>query len=291
MHSTKIKQIYTFGTSHTAGGGFEWHSKDKEKVSNLEKVYGNLDIPKTQFDFSWPGQLSKLANVNVKNYAKSGYGDERMYRKFYEIISKKNSLEELSSSLFIFEFSMMGRKEYYSNTIGDYIIFNYWAKTPDGNYFHDYTKYNENNIDFNLTNDYDNHDNRLSDKSVIDSISNYFKKSWEPDVYHKKVSQDAIHFLAFLKYTSVNYLILNKPFLTMDDYDFFHSDGCNVAMDLETRSMPIEFYNIIDNNSILKESNGVIHDGHAGFKGNSIIAKKVHEYMNQEYIFDTFKYL
>ena len=57
-----IKKIYTFGTSFTEGGGFEF---DILQPQNL-KCYQNLGEELTRFNFSYPGQLQKLL-PNIKN--------------------------------------------------------------------------------------------------------------------------------------------------------------------------------------------------------------------------------
>ena len=80
---SKIKYINCFGTSYTAGGGFEFDG-DKNPLNNL---YSGLETPLTQFNFSYPGQLKKILDENVKvtNYAKNGYGNDRTFRKIYEL--------------------------------------------------------------------------------------------------------------------------------------------------------------------------------------------------------------
>ena len=57
-----IKEIHCFGTSHTAGGGFEFFNK--ENASKLKKTY--TERPFTQFNYSYPGQLQKLIGNGVK---------------------------------------------------------------------------------------------------------------------------------------------------------------------------------------------------------------------------------
>ena len=116
-----IKEIHCFGTSHTEGGGFEFFNQNI--ASKLKKIY--TEQPFTQFNYSYPGQLQKLIGSGVKvfNHGKSGYGNERMYRIAYDLIM--NNEDSLSEKLFIFEFSFLGRKEFYSNTLKDHFIVNY----------------------------------------------------------------------------------------------------------------------------------------------------------------------
>ena len=133
-----INEIHTFGTSHTQGGGFEWNdTNNPKKLELLDKFYSHLDIPKKQEFFSWPGQLHQKTGVEVINHGQSGFGDEKIYRSFYKLLEDKNFYNSINKKLFIFEFAMMGRKEYFCNSINDYIILNYWGKNEQG-HFHDY---------------------------------------------------------------------------------------------------------------------------------------------------------
>jgi len=278
----KIDEIHTFGTSHTKGGGFEWHHEEStDKVKLLKRFYGHLNIPKTQHDFSWPGQLSNILNIKVQNHAKSGFGDERMYRKFYELSKSPTFYDDIKSKLFIFEFAQMGRKEYFSNTVNDYVIFNYWGKNSDGRYIHDYLKFNEDNLDFNISNDYDYGHEKLNDVSFRKSYIDYFKKSYSPKIYQEKVSRDAIHFLCFLENISANYLILSEPFLDDTDIDIY------VELKLYKKEIDFKknrgFLNFIENNSISKETNNGYRDGHAGFEGNKEISKRISDKIINNY--------
>ena len=71
-----IKKIYCFGTSFTEGGGFEFDTRPSVKY-----IYSGIGETISQSNFCWPGQLKKLLpNIEVINLAKSGFGNERMYR-------------------------------------------------------------------------------------------------------------------------------------------------------------------------------------------------------------------
>ena len=100
---SEIKYIHCFGTSHTAGGGFEFESIQKSELKNLYKECGE---ELKQFNFSWPGILQKYLNqtkIKVLNHAKSGFGNELIYRKVYDIVTSNDFNRE--ENLFIFEFS------------------------------------------------------------------------------------------------------------------------------------------------------------------------------------------
>jgi len=121
---SKIKNIYCFGTSFTKGGGFEF---DINSEKSLFDIYSNLGEIPTQFNFSYPGQLQNLLtnvdlDITVHNFAKSGYGNERIYRIIWDLFNDKNF--DVESTLFIIEFSDIGRKEYYYTPLKDFIICN-----------------------------------------------------------------------------------------------------------------------------------------------------------------------
>ena len=122
---SKIKYIHCFGTSHTAGGGFEFNSNNPDRNALLETYYSIEGEEKSQFNFSYPGQLQKFVGTNIKvyNQAKQGYGEDRMRRVFSEIITQSDfNVEE---NLFIFEFSGLGRREYFINQLNEYLTINY----------------------------------------------------------------------------------------------------------------------------------------------------------------------
>ena len=55
------------------------------------------------------------SNVKIINYAKCGYGNERIYRLAYDIIMDGKA--GFFDKIFIFEFSSIFRKEIYTNII------------------------------------------------------------------------------------------------------------------------------------------------------------------------------
>jgi hypothetical protein len=73
-----IKTVYFFGTSHTAGGGFEFNSKlktfnfieaelkenEEPRGQTLHRIYKELfpNELRTQDNYSFPGQLQLLCN-------------------------------------------------------------------------------------------------------------------------------------------------------------------------------------------------------------------------------------
>jgi len=268
----QIKQIHTFGTSHTEGGGFEFD--DKPELIDLYKDCGE-ELVKS--NFSWPHQLHKLIGVPVINHSKSGYGDERMYRKFFEVLANSTE-EELKSKLFIFEFSQMGRKEYYCNAIDSHVINNYWGIDKSGNAFHDFNQYDPETLHISVTNDYNNHNNLLTN-DIRDTYSDFFKKTYNPSILHQKVSKDAIMFLITLRELNINFITISRPFFTEEHFSRFILNGIiENELTLGGELNLVSF--IIDNKlTITDETNGKHKDGHAGLEGNRVIADIIYKHI------------
>ena len=125
MQQPKIKYINFYGTSSTAGGGFEFDSLAEGPFIYIR--YDKCDEePKTQFNYSFPGQVKKFigeTNIEVFNFGKQGYGNDRMMRLAYARTKEEKFNKD--EHLFLFEFAALGRDEFYFNEIKDYIICNY----------------------------------------------------------------------------------------------------------------------------------------------------------------------
>lgn len=273
---SEIKYIHCFGTSHTAGGGFEFDSKVEDKL-NLKKIYNNSNEKLTQFNFSWPGQLQNLLDNKIKvyNYAKSGFGNELIYRKTFDIVS--DNTFNSSENLFIFEFSHIGRKEYYLNEIQDYIIVNYdnlENMKNDGDYH------------FELGREYYYDSSKLINilNKFKTSLISFFKQTKNESEILKEIDRNNAFFYSFLKQFKINFLFLVPPFGTylldnnlieklfprFKEYEipiFVGSKKYNNFHDFMYETMP-EF-------TISKETNYRIKDGHLGLRGNKIVAFNV----------------
>ena len=117
-----ITQIHTFGSSHTIGGGFA------EKKAKL--LYKPFTPNPSMETLSWVGQLKELLppNIEVKNHAKNGAGNEMVYRKVFDLVSNSNFNKD--ETLLLIEPTFLGRKELWSNTINDYVVINYSLQDP-----------------------------------------------------------------------------------------------------------------------------------------------------------------
>jgi hypothetical protein len=265
-----IKEIHCFGTSHTEGGGFEFFNQNI--ASKLKKIY--TEKPFTQFNYSYPGQLQKLIGGGVKvfNHGKSGYGNERMYRIAFDLIM--NNTDSLSEKLFIFEFSFLGRKEFYSNTLKDHFIVNYTILEDGANI------------------------NGISQTYFVNHKETYelLKNKVVPFINETMQGENQINtlrmnnkfFVDFLLQQNVNFLFATPPYGGKSDFN----------QDLKDKYIPYtnnqnSLYGYYFNNgwTITEESSGFINDSHAGLYGNNECAKRILETIDKFYNYERVEYV
>lgn len=265
-----IKEIHCFGTSHTEGGGFEFFNQNR--ASKLKKIY--TEQPFTQFNYSYPGQLQKLIGSGVKvfNHGKSGYGNERMYRIAYDLIM--NNEDSLSEKLFIFEFSFLGRKEFYSNTLKDYFIVNYTI-LEDG--------VNVNGISQTY---FVNHNETY--ELLKNKVIPFVVETMQGENQIKTLRMNNKFFIDFLLQQNINFLLATPPYGKKTDFKKNLKDRCIKYTDTEDT-----LYGYYFNNgwTITEESGGFINDSHAGLCGNNESAKRILETINKFYDYERVDYV
>lgn len=274
----RIKKIYTFGTSFTEGGGFEF-DKPESRYDNhgLFKHYGHLDEEKTRENFSWPGQLQKLYNsVEIINEAKSGYGNERIYRRCFDIITDKSFNKK--ESLLLFEFSDVGRKELFHSELDDYIILNYWwDKYP--------AKDSPEVSSFAQTYYYDSDDVRNIIQKDSEFLSKYIKKTIKFEEVIKQLTRNLHLFLSFLNENQINYKIISTEHANFNlnlktNLDFL--DSKRVLFELPDGRVFKDVMELFGTHklSIRYETNEeIMDDGHLGYFGNKLVAKLIGEFL------------
>jgi hypothetical protein len=245
-----IKEIHCFGTSYTEGGGFEFDSNHRKDI--LSKIY--KDEPKTKFNYSYPGQLQKLVGDDIKvfNHAKSGYGNERMYRLVHDMVSNT----DCSDKLFLLEFSSIGRKEVWSNTKQKHLIINYV-----------FNNINEISIS-GMATDY-----------FFDEIDCYekFNHIFEPflketidfNTQVNLVNQNSDIFIDYLLYNNINFIITAPP-LKFDNIKLK-----SYIVDFKNGINDMVWFAIKNKLTITDETRGMIKDGHGGYEWSKIVAKKI----------------
>lgn len=259
----KIKNIYCFGTSYTAGGGFEF-----DKDTKLVHLYKNLGIPLIQYNFSWPGLLQSIVgtDIQIHNLAKSGYGNERIFRKTLDVIQDKNG--KTDDSLFIFEFSGLGRKEYFFNELNDYVICNYNFDDNDTALMHG------------IANGY--FEDTDTTKELLTEYEPLFKEFMQKTINFKNqhiiYERNLLLFISFLELNNINYLINGNIFLnpkmgnTIPNFSnkiLQFKDKTGKVGDL------VRYFNSY-NLTLEDETRGIIKDGHCGYVGNKIISEMIY---------------
>ena len=265
-----IREIHTFGTSFTAGGGhfFEIPNKILEKdkkladrVKSLHSVYS--EEPKTMYNYSWPGQLQKLVKDDVKvfNHAKEGFGNERMYRITNDILWDENEFIDCDEKIFIYEFSALGRKEVWFNRMKDYCILNYGQMTKFGNgkgWVNVQQQYKVNTPDNHLEK-YDNAWKILSDFSKL-----YLKECIDEETQLKELEINNHMFLDSLLYNNVN-------FYSVGGYPEYPLEKIKDRLvDFEGNSDFIDW--ALDKGGLTLGPLIGVKDNHLNLKGNKMVA-------------------
>lgn len=271
---SKIKYIHCFGTSHTAGGGFEFNSNNEERNFLLNKYYSIENEEKTQYNFSYPGQLQKMIGNDIKvlNHAKQGYGDDRIQRILYSIVQEFNFNKD--EHIFIIEFSGSGRQEIFVNELNKYLTINYEPENFDSNSDIRSIKTKLAGMAFSYFYD------TIDEYNYINQHTPFFKKFVEDYLNYKnemfKISMMSDMLLTFLEKNNLNTFYTNKPFLMKTE----------ITRDEYGRRGIIEFGDDVyfkKSNSILEfagknkmcitdETNGCYGDLHNSFKCNKLVA-------------------
>lgn len=271
-----LKKIYTFGTSFTEGGGFEFENESK---TELKQIYKNLGEELTIENFSYPGQLSKLLgdDIEIKNYAKSGYGNERIYRLVTDLIL--NDTFNKDEVLLLIEFSWLGRKEFFSTEIQDYIIVNYDIRESEG-------VFPINGISRTYWQDESKSKEEISKLPSFEFMQSLFDKTMNYDVSMRLLRNNTLMFLNLLNYHNINYIITQPP----------HYIHPSVVHSMKLDEKYINYGNTSymleagllknDIGSIFDETCNIISDYHFGLISSKLIASKIYDNLIQSGIIE-----
>lgn len=258
----EIKYINCFGTSFTAGGGFEFDGTINIRKDFLKLFYDNLGEEKTQFNFSYPGQIQRLnSKIKVNNYAKSGYGNDRMMRLVYDIISTPNF--NVSEHIFLLEFGGIGRKEFWYEPFNDFIIMNYWIDWE--------TQTPKPRVDLANSYCYDSFDIETKLKSEESLFLEHYLKTFNLNNEIKKYQQDIDFFIAYLKSKNINYFIVNADEHQSDQNCFTYGDGV-----IFKKSNDFTKFTHLNNLEIDAETNYTYNDKHNGYVSNKIVGQTIY---------------
>ena len=269
---TKIKYIHCFGTSFTAGGGFEFNSPVPGLDNILKSNYYYIGEEQTQFNYSYPGQLQKFVgnNITVFNHARQGYGNDRMYRIFYDIINEDEFKKE--ENLFLFEFAGLGRKEYFLNPLQKYCTINWQHDYSDKHPFIKKALNTKNFAKLKGTSTYYNYENQES-WSFLHDNNDFFEKYVEYfvnfDVEFKKLTMESEFFCYYIQNKNFNFLLTRPP--TISEYDTTKEIkfGDGTYFSISEDFVEFSYKNKL---TIKDETNGRLGDLHNGFKSNKLVS-------------------
>ena len=270
---SKIKYIHCFGTSHTAGGGFEFGSTDKNRNMLLERYYSIPNEPQTQFNFSYPGQLQKIIgnDITILNHAKQGYGDDRIYRIFYDIVTKPGFNKD--EHIFIFEFSGSGRQEIYVNEFNEYLTLNYEHKYVSDD--DDINSIPSKLAGIAFSYFYETQETY----DYIQEHTSFFEKYVDNHIKYKneinKLTMMADMFLSYIDRYKYNVLFTAKPFILYGSFDAKYETNSQVELGdgvyFKKAKNILEFAGI-NKLFISHETNDGYKDLHNSFKCNKLTA-------------------
>lgn len=266
-----IKNIYCFGTSFTEGGGFEFDSPQKD-TELLKSIYKSTNEELTRFNFSWPGQLKKLLPKKIKvfNHAKSGFGNERMYRISEQLISDENFNKD--ENLFIFESSWKGRKEYFLNSIDDFVVFNYTFRN---------TNEDMTGVGYNYF--YDDKETQIKLDKFKKIVLPFFDETFNEETIETEIFRNARFFLSFLKQKKINFLFIDSFLLN----EIKNKNKISLELENETYD---DLGQLIHSKkySINNETSGRINDEHLGYFGNKLVAMNIfNKLIKEEYLYES----
>lgn len=288
-----IKKIYTFGTSCTAGGGFEFDcnyvhfnhigNTGHTRGEHIKNIYS--EEPYTQEHYSYPGQLSTLLkntshNINVKNISKQGYGNERIERKFFELIYNDDNFKK-NESLFIFEFSDLSRKEFYYNPLNNHLIMNYKADPDDSDM---------KNMTIAKSYWYDSYEDYKTITKDYEVFKEFRTNFISTDNQLIEITRKYYLFLEYLKFNNFNFLISAVPEILHINYLKEESKWNDyiIPFGFDNDDTKYNSFNLFadDNNlTIAHETSNGYGDQHPSLFANKIIAKMVYnEMIRKKYI-------
>ena len=258
-----ITKIHTFGSSHTEGGGFA--------VEIVKKLYKPFSSNPSMETLSWVGQLKELlpSHIDVQNHAASGGGNERMYRLIFDTVTDDDFNKD--DTLLLIEPTLLMRKEFWSNTIQDYVILNYSPGEPaTGNFEVVHQHYNYNT----------DKNQKLQSKKEL--YHEFIKETVLEEEVTKLAQRNLLFLLSFLEQHQIRYLIINE-------IDYFSPSYPNQSQFFtdNMKSKCIEYYfdgketydimrDGAKNHSISHETEGVHDDFHQGLFVNKVIAQTIY---------------
>ena len=270
-----IKTIYCLGTSHTEGGGF--HNDDANK-----RTYGHLLDKTTMSDMCYVGILDTLIkknnNIKIYNIAKSGTGNARTQRILWNIINEKNFNKD--EVLFLIEPSFIGRLEFWSNSINDWILCNYSNNKNVG----PISRYT-----LQITQKHYKESSKILQNDVLPKVISFLKETDDEEHTILKEEMNLITFLNFLSSANLNHKIIHgfKDFIRPNTYDKYYIGSEPLVYNIfESETQIFSDFAMKNNLNIQNETMNKIADFHQGYFVNQIVARTIYNDLVKENYLD-----
>lgn len=272
-----FKHLYCNGCSTMAGGGLEIMKTDLLKY--YKDTY-NVEW-KSERDIMWPKLVANHFNLKIYDYSKSGAGVERFIRETYEFIHEHPDI--VNETIFFIECPIIWNKmDVWSNKENEYIICNTNLKYDERgkalNELHS----------INLSKDYF-YQTKEEAKSLIEDLkaplTAAMVKTWNPKQYTKKIMQNLVGLISFMKLRELEFYILPSAidiqYLEMNIRNI-HKHFLDLEIDGEKHQS--DFHNWQGHRyTISKETNDIFIDTHGGYFAHKRWAEEVIKKLKEKY--------
>lgn len=271
----RFKNLYCNGCSTMAGGGLEIIKTDLLKYyKDTYKVEW-----KSERDIIWPKLIADHFGMRIYDYSKSGSGVERFIRETYEFIDEYSYLIE--ETIFFIECPIIWNKvDVWSNKENEYIICNTNLKYDERGKILNELR------DINLSKDYfydTNEQTNSLNNDLKSELTNTMLKTWNPKQYTKKIMQNLLGLISYMKLKNLKFYILPNAI----DIEYLHrniKDIYNHFLNLEIDGEinQSDFHNWQGGKyTISKETNNIHIDEHGGYFAHKRWAEEVIKKLKQ----------
>ena len=273
----RFKNLYCNGCSTMAGGGLE--PMNLELLKYYKDTYG-VEW-QSERDIMWPKLVANHFGLQIYDYSKSGAGIERFIRETYEFIESHNHI--VDDTIFFIECPIIWNKvDIWSNEDDEYLICNTDLKYDDRG------KTLNQLETIHLCKDY-----AYQTKSEISELEKRIKpelkaamfKTWNPKQYTKKIMQNLIGLISFMKLKKLEFYILPNAidinYLRMNISDIYNHF---LDMEIDGEKHKSDFHNWQGQRyTITKETNGIFIDTHGGYFAHKRWAEEVIKKLKEIY--------
>ncbi len=273
----RFKNLYCNGCSTMAGGGLE--VTKTELLKYYKDTYG-VEW-KSERDIIWPKLVADHFAMNIYDYSKSGAGVERFIRETYEFINDYSHI--VDETIFFIECPIIWNKvDVWSNIHNEYIICNTNLEYDERGKSLDKLK------SINLSKDYfyDTIDDKNSlDIEIMPELTASMLKTWHPKKYTKKIMQNLLGLISFMKMRELEFYILPSAI----DIVYLQVNLKNIRnhfldLNIDGEEHQHDFHNWQGQRfTITKETNDIFIDNHGGYFAHKRWAEAVIKKLKETY--------